>query len=82
MTLPVILQSKITLPQAIKSGNLRFPTGGSMTRPYRVTTVNDNLSHDTLSDFRMAAMAPFSSLDTWAWEIPREEATSIWVFPS
>ncbi len=31
---------------------------------------------------RMAEMAPFSSRDTWAWEIPRESATSIWVFPS
>ena len=34
VTLPVILRSKITLPKAIRCGNLRFPTGGSMTRPY------------------------------------------------
>ena len=47
-----------------------------------VKSINDNLSHDTLTDLRIAAMAPFSSLDTWAWEMPREEATSIWVFPS
>ena len=39
-------------------------------------------SHETLTDFRMALMAPFSSRETWAWEIPRASATSIWVFPS
>ena len=32
--------------------------------------------------FLMVLMAPFSSLDTWAWEIPTSAETSIWVFPS
>ncbi len=36
----------------------------------------------TLTDFRMAPMAFFSSRDTWAWEMPTMDATSIWVFPS
>ena len=31
---------------------------------------------------RMALMAPFSSRETWAWEMPRAPATSIWVLPS
>ena len=38
--------------------------------------------HETLTDLRMALMAPFSSRDTCAWDIPRAEATSIWVLPS
>ena len=38
--------------------------------------------YDTLTDFRMEEMAPFSRRLTWAWEIPRVFATSIWVFPS
>ena len=45
-------------------------------------TLNYNFSHETDTDFRMAEMAPFSSRDTWAWEMPRTPATSIWVFPS
>ena len=40
MTLPVILPRKITLPKAITfpvtmRKSFRFPTGGSLTRPYR-----------------------------------------------
>ena len=37
---------------------------------------------ETLTALRMALMAPFSSRDTWAWEMPRAPATSIWVLPS
>ena len=37
---------------------------------------------ETLTDLRMALMAPFSRRETWAWEMPRELATSIWVLPS
>ena len=37
---------------------------------------------ERLKDFRMVLIAPFSSRDTCAWEIPREVATSIWVLPS
>ena len=37
---------------------------------------------ETLTDLRMAEIAPFSRRDTWAWEMPREPATSIWVLPS
>ena len=45
--------------------------------------LNHNLPYqETLTDLRMAEMAPFSSRDTWAWEIPKREATSIWVLPS
>ena len=32
--------------------------------------------------FRIVLMAPFSRRETWAWEIPRVLATSIWVLPS
>ena len=47
------------------------------------STVNNNLSdYEILTDLRIAPMAPFSSLDTWAWEMPRWLATSIWVLPS
>lgn len=31
--------------------------------------------------FRMLFSAPFSNLETWAWEMPMRSATSIWVFP-
>ena len=44
--------------------------------------IGGNEPQDTLTAFLMALMAPFSSLDTWAWEMPRVPATSIWVFPS
>ena len=37
---------------------------------------------DTLTLFLRLPMAPFSRRLTWAWEIPRVDATSIWVFPS
>ena len=47
-----------------------------------VTKINDHLSHETLIYLRILWMAPFSSLDTWAWEMPRVLATSIWVLPS
>ena len=46
------------------------------------TKQNDNFPYETLSDFRMAPIAPFSSRDTWAWEMPSRQATSIWVWPS
>ena len=36
----------------------------------------------TLTDFRMALIAPFSNRDTCAWEIPNRAAPSIWVLPS
>ena len=45
-------------------------------------TSNYNLSYETLTVLRMDEIAPFSNRDTWAWEIPRVEATSIWVLPS
>lgn len=32
--------------------------------------------------FRIVPMAPFSNLETWAWEMPKTLATSIWVLPS
>lgn len=32
--------------------------------------------------FLMVLMAPFSSRDTWAWEMPTSAETSIWVLPS
>ena len=38
--------------------------------------------YDTAMIFRMAPMAPFSSRDTWAREMPSTPATSIWVRPS
>ena len=38
--------------------------------------------YDTLTDLRIWEIAPFSSRDTWAWEIPSRLATSIWVLPS
>ena len=41
-----------------------------------------DFNHETLTDLRMAEMAPFSRRDTWAWEMPRVLATSIWVLPS
>ena len=44
--------------------------------------ITEQSVYETLIDFRMAPMAPFSSLDTWAWDMPRVLATSIWVFPS
>ena len=44
--------------------------------------VNNNLHHDTLTCLRIAEIAPFSNLDTCAWEMPRLRATSIWVLPS
>ena len=45
--------------------------------------INDYLSsYDTLTDLRMELMAPFSRRETWAWEMPRKLATSIWVLPS
>ena len=66
---------------AIRTPCIRRMLGGHRP-PHSPTPKNDNLSYDTLTDLRRAAMAPFSSRDTWAWEIPRESATSIWVFPS
>ena len=38
--------------------------------------------YETDTPFRKSEMALFSNLDTWAWEMPRAPATSIWVFPS
>ena len=37
---------------------------------------------EMLTDFRMAEIAPFSNRETWAWEMPKLPATSIWVLPS
>ena len=39
-------------------------------------------SYDTLMFFLRVAIAPFSSRDTCAWEIPKVFATSIWVLLS
>ena len=36
----------------------------------------------TPMNFRRELMAPFSSRETWAWEICSSFATSIWVLPS
>ena len=43
---------------------------------------NKTKGQEMLTYFRMVLMAPFSSRDTCAWEIPRWVATSIWVLPS
>ena len=45
-------------------------------------TLPVRLFQETLTDLRMAEMAPFSKRETWAWEIPKLPATSIWVLPS
>ena len=68
----------------------QLPPGGSYgalraLSPQRgdtLTNVNNNLPYETLMLLRMALMAPFSSRDTWAWEMPKTPATSIWVLPS
>ena len=44
--------------------------------------LNNNLPYETETLLRMAEMAPFSSRETWAWEMPSTLATSIWVLPS
>ena len=44
--------------------------------------VCEAIIYDTLTDLRMVLMAPFSRRETWAWEMPRVLATSIWVLPS
>ena len=48
-------------------------------------TINPNLfsfRYEMRMLLRMALMAPFSSRETWAWEMPRAPATSIGVLPS
>ena len=39
--------------------------------PFHIPHVNNNLPYDTLISLRMEAIAPFSSRDTWAWEMPK-----------
>ena len=52
----------------------------------RIETVGAKLltpnCYETLMNFRMVLMAPFSRRETWAWEMPKRLATSIWVLPS
>ena len=50
--------------------------------PVCALACNDRKAYDRLKDFRMVLIAPFSSRETWAWEMPKAVATSIWVFPS
>ena len=52
-----------------------FPPEGKVCTALQTTICK--LDHETLMLFRIAEIAPFSSRDTWAWEIPREPATSI-----
>ena len=53
----------------------RWLVGGVMTPPYRCI-------YETDTPFLKSEIALFSNLDTWAWEMPRAPATSIWVLPS
>ena len=49
---------------------------------YRAPKANLMILPETDTDLRIWEIAPFSNRETWAWEIPKELATSIWVRPS
>jgi len=80
---PCVLDSPTAKRQcAVAAENLpievKFSDGSSGTP---TPTMADQLTC-TLTYFRNSQIAPFSSLDTWAWEMCMDLATSIWVIPS
>ncbi len=74
---PYIRIGRVASPEATET----LSAGRRGRRPLHIFG-HSAFSHDTLTFFRMAEMAPFSNLDTWAWLMPRVAATSIWVLPS
>ena len=74
--------SSTTIPQSKIIDFCQLPLHKGAFGRYTAKLINNNLYYDTLICFRMVQMAPFSSRDTCACEIPSACATSIWVRPS